>query len=84
MSGYTATWEARPDIGRHSIGNDIELVTRHFPTYGHWKAIVDGPDDLIRELGRSEYTFDDERHAQDGHARLVCRINEWYFASVAA
>lgn len=84
MSGYTSTWELHPDIGSHSIGNGITLLTRHFPTYHHWKSILDGPDAMIRALGGSEFTYDTEDAARDGHADLVRRVNAWYFASVAA
>jgi hypothetical protein len=84
MNAYMATWDVRPDIGRHGIGNGIELRTRHFPTYHHWKSIVDGPDALIRALGGCEHTYDTEDAAREGHADLMRRVNAWHFASEVA
>jgi hypothetical protein len=81
---YESTWEVRPDIGRFSIGNGISLLTRDFPTYRHYKSIVEGPDAMLRAIGGCEFTYDTEDGARNGHADLMRAINQWYFAAEVA
>lgn len=81
---FESSWALHPDIGKGSIGNDISVLTRHFPTYHDWKSIVDGPEALIYFLGRSEFSYTTEQAAQDGHADLMRRVNGWYAEQEAA